>query len=63
DIDILLIGSHSVLAAQEAILPLQRQLQREFNAVDLTEEEFAKRKKNKDEFIADIFANKIIKII
>ncbi len=63
DIDLLLIGSHSALEAQEAVLPLQRQLQREFNIVDLTEKEFSKRKADKDEFIANIFAGKIIKII
>jgi len=63
DIDVLLVGSHSVLKAQEAVLPLQKQLRREFNIVDLTEQELMKRKKDKDEFIADIFKNKIIKII
>lgn len=63
DIDLLLIGSHSALEAQKVILPLQKQLQREFNIIDLTEKEFAKRKKNKDEFIADIFTGNTIKII
>jgi len=63
DIDILLVGSHSALEAQAAVLPLQKQLQREFNMVDLTERELAERKKSKDEFIANIFQNKIIKII
>jgi len=63
DIDILLIGSHAALEAQKVVLPLQRQLQREFNIVDLTEKEFFKRKQDKDEFIANIFEGKIIKII
>lgn len=63
DIDILLVGSHSALEAQEAVRPLEKQLQREFNIVDFTEREFKKRKKNHDEFIADIFKNKIIKIL
>ena len=63
DIDILLIGGHSVLEAQKAVLPLQKRLRREFNIIDLTEKEFTKRKKDKDEFIDNIFKGKIIKII
>lgn len=63
DVDILLIGSHSALEAQKAVLPLQRQLQREFNIVDMTEKEFSQRKQDKDEFIANIFEGKMIKII
>lgn len=63
DIDLLLIGSHSALKAQAAVSPLEKQFQREFNIVDLTEEEFSKKKKNKNEFIADIFAGEVIKII
>jgi len=63
DIDILLVGGHSALAAQETILPLQKRFGREFNIIDMTEKEFSKRKKNKDEFIADIFSGKIIKIL
>lgn len=63
DIDLLLIGSHSAIEAQKAILPLQKQLEREFNIVDLTEKEFAQRKKKGDEFIENIFAEKTIKII
>lgn len=63
DIDILLIGSHSALEAKKSILPLQRRLGREFNIIDFTEAEFKKRKKQKDEFIQNIFKNKIIRII
>ncbi len=63
DIDLLLVGGHSALGAQRAILPLQKRFQREFNIVDLTEEEFAKRKKKRDEFIKNIFEGEVIKII
>lgn len=63
DIDLLLIGNHSALEAQKIVLPLQKQLQRELNIVDLTEKEFAQRKKKNDEFIKSIFSGKIIKII
>lgn len=63
DIDLLLIGRHSALQAKKAILPLQRELKREFNIVDFTESEFAKRKKNKDEFVREVFRNKITSIL
>lgn len=63
DIDVLLIGEHSVLAAGEALRPLEKKIGREINIVDLTEEEFKKKQKAGDEFIADIFRGKTIKIL
>lgn len=63
DIDLLLIGSHSALDAQKTILPLQKRLQREFNVVDMTEKEFAEKKKKRDGFIKNILKNKTVKII
>lgn len=63
DIDILLIGSHSSLKAKRLILNFEKEFQREFNIIDLSEKEFEKRKKEKDDFIANILNNKIIKII
>jgi predicted nucleotidyltransferase len=63
DIDILLVGSHSSIEAKRLLFEAQKHLQREFNIVDFTEKEYARRKKNKDEFIRNIFEDKIIKII
>ncbi len=63
DIDVLMIGNHAAIEAVKALLPVQERIKREINAVNLTEKEFAKRKKDKDEFIADIFRGKAIKII
>lgn len=63
DIDVLIIGDHSVMEATKALLPVQERIRREINVVDLTEKEFAKRKKNKDEFMANIFNGKAIKIL
>lgn len=63
DIDILLIGSHSSLAAKRLIAGLSSDLGRELNIVDMTEKEFQKRKREKDEFIENINKNKVIKII
>ncbi|MCK4553451.1 nucleotidyltransferase domain-containing protein [Candidatus Parcubacteria bacterium] len=63
DVDILLIGDHSSIEAKKRILELQSQLQREFNIIDLTEAEYLKLKRSKDDFIKNIFKEKIIKII
>jgi len=62
DIDILLIGDHSSLGAKRLILPVQKNIGREINIIDLTPKEFKQRKKKKDEFIKNIFSQKIIKI-
>jgi predicted nucleotidyltransferase len=63
DIDLLLIGSHSSLEAKRKIASLQDYLQREINIVDMTRNDFKQRQKIKDEFITNIFKNKIIKIM
>jgi len=63
DIDLLLIGSHSALAALRKILPIQKSVGREINIVDMTKQEFGLRKKKKDEFIDNVFKGKTIKLI
>lgn len=63
DIDVLIIGDHAVMEATKALQSVQEKIKREINVVDLTEKEFAKRKKDKDEFIANIFKGKVIKIL
>lgn len=62
DIDLLLVGSHSSLEAKRLILPLEKDIGREINIVDMTEKEFQSRKKKKDEFIKNIFSQKTIEI-
>jgi len=63
DIDILLIGQHSSLEAKRLISGLGDELRRELNIIDMTEKEFHKRKCEEDEFVKDVFKNKIIKIL
>lgn len=63
DIDILLIGSHSSLKAVEKLIELQNYFGREFNSVDMSREEFDKRKRGEDEFIKNIFSDRIIRIL
>lgn len=63
DIDLLIIGSHKSLDAQKAILPLQSQVGREINIIDMTQNEFENRKAENDPLINDIFSKPIIKIL
>jgi len=62
DIDLLLIGSHNALNVQRGIIRLQEEFDREINVVDMTEVEL-KEKKQKSEFVKNIFNNKYIQII
>jgi predicted nucleotidyltransferase len=62
DIDILLVGDHSSLEAKRLILPLQKDIGREINIVDMSAKELETRKRKKDEFIQNIFSHKFIKI-
>ncbi|MCF7906885.1 nucleotidyltransferase domain-containing protein [Patescibacteria group bacterium] len=63
DIDLLLIGDHSSLATKRIVLPLEKDIGREINIVDFSPAEFKKRKEKKDDFIKNVFSQKIIKII
>lgn len=63
DLDLLLIGDHSPLAAQKAILPVQRDIQREINIVDMTKQEFQLKKRTRNAFLKNIFSQPIIKIL
>lgn len=62
DIDVLLVGNHSSIEARKSILPLQRKIGRIINIVDISLKEFDVRKKKKDEFIKNIFSEKVIEI-
>ena len=63
DIDLLAIGTHSVLELQRVIAKLQKDTGREFNVMNLSPNEFDRKKKNKDPFIKGIFKTKIIRLI
>ncbi len=62
DIDLLLVGSHGALKAQKEIIKLQEEFNREINIIDMTESEF-EEKRQKDDFLKEIFNNKYIQII
>jgi len=63
DIDLLVIGSHDIMALQRAISKLQKQIDREINIVNMNNREFEKKIKNKNPFLNGILCNKYIEII
>lgn len=63
DIDILAVGSHSVLELQRLIAKLQKDTAREFNVTNLSQKEFAAKKKDKDPFISRVFKDKTIRLV
>ncbi len=63
DIDILAVGTHSVLELQRVIAKLQKDTGREVNVTNLNPKEFAVKKKNKDPFIKRVFKTKTIRLV
>jgi predicted nucleotidyltransferase len=63
DIDILVIGSHSIAQLQKELNRLQKETDREINTVNMDESEYRKRIRNTDPFILDILKKEHIKII
>lgn len=63
DIDIIAIGSHSVLELQRVIAKLQKDVGREFNVKNLSQKEFEEKKKHKDPFINAVLKTKTIRLV
>ena len=63
DIDLLAIGSHSVLELQRVIAKLQKDTGREFNVTNLSQKEFEAKKRNRDPFINGVFKTKTIRLV
>jgi predicted nucleotidyltransferase len=63
DIDLLVIGSHSVISLQREINKLQKEIGREINTINIDEAEFKKKIKNKDPFIWGVLNHKHMKVI
>lgn len=61
DIDLMIIGDHSVLEVQQEITKLQKKMNREINLINLSEKELIARKK--DPFIANVMKNKKIELL
>jgi predicted nucleotidyltransferase len=63
DIDLLVIGEHSVVSLQGKLNKLQQEIGREINVVNLDEGELKKKIKRRDPFIREILKAKHIRII
>jgi len=63
DIDLLVVGEHKVLKLQSEINRLQQEIDREINIVNMSEQEFLERRKNKDDFLENIFNEKYIEVM
>ncbi len=63
DIDLLIVGSHDILPLQRQLSKLQKEIDREINAIDMDEKEFKKRIARKDPFLTGVLKQKSIKII
>ncbi|MBU0534082.1 MAG: nucleotidyltransferase domain-containing protein [Candidatus Omnitrophica bacterium] len=62
DIDLLIIGSHSIASLQKNLNKLQKEINREINVVNIDEKEYNRKIKNKDPFITGILKNQHIRI-
>lgn len=62
DIDLLVVGSHSIISLQKKLNKLQKEINREINVVNIDEREFKRKIKTKDPFIIEILKNKHIRI-
>ena len=62
DIDLLVIGKHSIALLQRKLSKLQKEIDREINVVNMDEKDFRKRQKNKDPFIEGVLKEKHIKV-
>ena len=62
DVDLLFVGLHSSIDAKKKILGLQKQLGREFNIIDITEEELKEKLKSKNQFFTEVMKGKKIQI-
>lgn len=62
DIDLLVVGDHNSIAVQRQISRLQKEIDREINAVNMAEKDFINRKRRKDPFICGILKNRYIRL-
>ena len=62
DIDVLVVGTQSVLALQQKITALQKELGREINAVNMAPAEYERKKIGKDPFLMGVLESPKIRI-
>lgn len=62
DVDLIVIGTHSTINLQKNISKLQKEFDREINAISMSNVEF-KQKRTKDPFLKRIFDSPVIEVI
>jgi predicted nucleotidyltransferase len=62
DIDILVVGDHSVVSFQKELNKIQREIEREVNCVHMNEDEFRRKEETEDAFLLDVFAHPTIEL-
>lgn len=62
DIDLLVVGKHSIRALQKKLSKLQKDISREINVINIDPQEYKNRVKNKDLFISEILKKQHIKV-
>ena len=63
DIDLLIVGEHSIASLQGKLNKLQNEIDREINVVNMDVKDFKKRQKNKDPFMEGVLKEKHIEVI
>ena len=63
DLDLLVVGNHDIKTLQKKIILLQREINREINSVNMSEDEFRKRVDMKDPFLSGIFQDKTVRLV
>jgi predicted nucleotidyltransferase len=63
DLDLLVVGNHDIKTLQKKISLLQREINREIDSVNMSEDEYRKRAEMKDPFLSGIFRQKTIRLV
>lgn len=62
DIDLLVVGDHSVVTFQKTLNKIQSEIEREVNCVHMNEDDFRRREESQDPFLRDVFAHPTIEL-
>lgn len=63
DVDVFVVGGHSIIALQKQLSRLQKSISREINVINISEQEFVKKAKDKNSFVCSILRHSHIKVI
>lgn len=63
DIDLLIVGDHDILELQRRLNPLQNEIGREINTVNIDEKEKRKKMENNDPFLLKVLTKKNVKLL